>query len=53
LAWVVQGLVDMVAGVEFVVAVAAAAVVAVVAVALGERLDRTVDKNYLKPRHYS
>ena len=33
--------------------VAVIAVVAGVVVALGERLDRTVDKNYLKPQHYS
>ena len=55
LAWVLLEL-DRVVGAEFVVAVALAAVAAVavgVVVALGERLDRIVDKNYLKPQHYS
>jgi hypothetical protein len=53
LAWVLLEPVDRVAGAEFVVATALAAVAAGVVVALGERLDRKVDKNYLKPQHYS
>jgi hypothetical protein len=52
----------MAAGVALVAATAVVAVVALVAEtavvagvveALGELLDRTVDKNYLKPQHYS
>jgi hypothetical protein len=44
---VLEGFVDMVVGAEFVVAAAGAVV------ALGERLDRIVGKNCLKPQHYS
>lgn len=43
----------MVAEAEFVVAVVVVDVVPGVVVVLGERLEHTVDKNYLKPQHYS
>jgi hypothetical protein len=43
----------VVAAVAAVVELVVVAVVAVVVFALGKRLDRKVDKNYLKPQHYS
>jgi hypothetical protein len=42
----------MVAGVGFVVAVVLVEVGAGVVVPLGERLGRTMDKNYLELQHY-